>query len=293
MWWRNDHWSAYMLSHEKVSKRPSLNSLNTLLKRCVTLESWLKDCKSQKASQKYTLQNHEFSRIPPYNEICVNFDQIILLIWNWECFRHAWYFTHHSLSYTVQSNLLQYLLYFSLFLHVYVHCAVHFFQRHKLNVVVEIILSSVIQTRIALKKWVSKHAIRFRTSHSKIVAMSFFLGCTSCKKTETRVNFGGCNSAWNHHKLYVPYIFWKPRPCFFTWCYPIYVIHMKKNRLMVAFDSNKGPNLKVVKWCWKRWNGPILMHIYDKQCVFMQTNQWKGSNIQIQCFYNGTSGAPC
>ena len=22
-----------------------------------------------------------------------------------------------------------------------------------------------------------------------------------------------------------------------------------KNRLMVAFDSNKGPNLKVVKWC--------------------------------------------
>ena len=24
-----------------------------------------------------------------------------------------------------------------------------------------------------------------------------------------------------------------------------------KNRLMVAFDSNKGPNLKVVKWSWK------------------------------------------
>ena len=29
------------------------------------------------------------------------------------------------------------------------------------------------------------------------------------------------------------------------------VLHMTKNRLMVAFDSNKGPNLKVVKWCWK------------------------------------------
>ena len=26
-------------------------------------------------------------------------------------------------------------------------------------------------------------------------------------------------------------------------------IYMTKNRLMVAFDSNKGPNLKVVKWC--------------------------------------------
>ena len=24
---------------------------------------------------------------------------------------------------------------------------------------------------------------------------------------------------------------------------------MTKNRLMAAFDSNKGPNLKVVKWC--------------------------------------------
>ena len=68
---------------------------------------------------------------------------------------------------------------------------------------------------------------------------------------------------------------------------------MTKNRLMVAFDSNKGPNLKVVKWCWKGWNGPILMHIYDKQCEIIQKNQWKNSNFQIQCFYKGTSGAPC
>ena len=66
-----------------------------------------------------------------------------------------------------------------------------------------------------------------------------------------------------------------------------------KNRLMVAFDSNKGPNLKVVKWCWKGWNGPILMHIYDKQCEIIQKNQWKNSNFQIQCFYKGTSGALC
>ena len=33
------------------------------------------------------------------------------------------------------------------------------------------------------------------------------------------------------------------------------------------------------------------MHIYDKQCGIMQKNQWKGPNVQIQCFYNGTSGA--
>ena len=35
------------------------------------------------------------------------------------------------------------------------------------------------------------------------------------------------------------------------------------------------------------------MHIYDKQCGIMQKNQWKGPNFQIQCFYNGTSGALC
>ena len=28
----------------------------------------------------------------------------------------------------------------------------------------------------------------------------------------------------------------------------IYIVRTT-NRLMVAFDSNKGPNLKVVKWC--------------------------------------------
>ena len=68
---------------------------------------------------------------------------------------------------------------------------------------------------------------------------------------------------------------------------------MTQNRLMVAFDSQKGPNLKVVKWCWKRWNGPILVHIYAKQCEIIQKNQWKNSNFQIQCFYMETSGALC
>ena len=69
--------------------------------------------------------------------------------------------------------------------------------------------------------------------------------------------------------------------------------NMTQNRLMVAFDSQKGPNLKVVKWCWKGWNGPILVHIYDKQCEIIQKIQWKSSNFQFQCFYKGTSGALC
>ena len=38
----------------------------------------------------------------------------------------------------------------------------------------------------------------------------------------------------------------------------------------------------------KKWNWPILMPIYDKQCEIMQKNQWKSPNIQIECFYNGT-----
>ena len=76
-----------------------------------------------------------------------------------------------------------------------------------------------------------KNAIRFGTSHSKIVAVSFFrYGVLLVKKKLKRgPTSEGRNSAWNHQKLYVPYIFWKPRPCSFTWCYPIYVIHMQKN----------------------------------------------------------------
>ena len=63
--------------------------------------------------------------------------------------------------------------------------------------------------------------------------------------------------------------------------------------MRVATESGKGMKVKVVKLCWNKWNGPFLMHIYDKQCGIMQKNQWKGPNFQIQCFYNGTSGALC
>ena len=71
------------------------------------------------------------------------------------------------------------------------------------------------------------------------------------------------------------------------------ILDKTQNRLMVALYSKKGPNLKVVKWCWKRWNGPILLHIYDRQCEIIQKIQWKSSNFQFQCFSKGTSGALC
>ena len=66
-----------------------------------------------------------------------------------------------------------------------------------------------------------------------------------------------------------------------------------RNKMRVAIESGKGMKVKVVKLCWNKWNGPFFMHIYDKQCGIMQKNQWKGSNIQTQYFYNGTSGALC
>ena len=30
----------------------------------------------------------------------------------------------------------------------------------------------------------------------------------------------------------------------------------------------------------KKFNGPILMHIYDNKCEIVQKNQWKGPNFQ-------------
>ena len=66
-----------------------------------------------------------------------------------------------------------------------------------------------------------------------------------------------------------------------------------RNQLRVAIECHKGVKVKVVKWCWKKWNGPILMHIYAKQCEIMQKNQWKGSNGQIHCFCKGKSAPRC
>ena len=64
-------------------------------------------------------------------------------------------------------------------------------------------------------------------------------------------------------------------------------VFMTKNRLMVAFDSNDGPNLKVVKLCWKRWNGPILMHIYDKQCEIIQKKSMEQLKLPDSVFLQG------
>ena len=70
-------------------------------------------------------------------------------------------------------------------------------------------------------------------------------------------------------------------------------LHKTHNQLRVAIECRKGVKVKVVKWCWKKWNGPILMHIYAKQCEIMQKNRWKRSNGQIHCFCKGKSAPWC
>ena len=64
---------------------------------------------------------------------------------------------------------------------------------------------------------------------------------------------------------------------------------MTRSQFNHSYESGKWIKVKVAKCCWKKWNGPFLMHIYDKQCEIMQKNQWKGPNFQIQCFYNERS----
>ena len=64
-------------------------------------------------------------------------------------------------------------------------------------------------------------------------------------------------------------------------------IHRTGSRLMSWFQSRKWVKVKVVKLCFKKWNGHILMHIYHIQCEFIQKNQWKGSNGQIHRFCKG------
>ena len=60
-----------------------------------------------------------------------------------------------------------------------------------------------------------------------------------------------------------------------------------------SYESGVGAKVKVFKWYWKKWNGPILMHIYDKQCEIIQKIWWKRSNGQNHCFCNGKSAPRC
>ena len=48
---------------------------------------------------------------------------------------------------------------------------------------------------------------------------------------------------------------------------------MTASQLNPSYECGEGMKVKVVKWCLKKWNWPILMHIYDKQCEIMQKNQ--------------------
>ena len=43
--------------------------------------------------------------------------------------------------------------------------------------------------------------------------------------------------------------------------------------------------VKVIKWCWKKWNEHNLMYICHKQCEIMHKIQRKSSNGQFCCFH--------
>ena len=45
------------------------------------------------------------------------------------------------------------------------------------------------------------------------------------------------------------------------------------SQLNPSYECGEGMKVKVVKWCLKKWNWPILMHTYDKKCEIMQKNQ--------------------
>jgi len=71
--------------------------------------------------------------------------------------------------------------------------------------------------------------------------------------------------------------------------FPYLFLIMTHCELVWWEQSRNWTKVKVVKWCQKRWNWPILMYIYHIQCEILQKIQWKGSNSQLQCFYNGRS----
>ena len=76
----------------------------------------------------------------------------------------------------------------------------------------------------------------------------------------------------------------------YTRCVQIY---MTSCEILWWKQSQRWAEVKVVKWCWNKWNGHILVHIYHKQCEFIQKIRWKGSNGQLQWFNKATSGALC
>ena len=41
-----------------------------------------------------------------------------------------------------------------------------------------------------------------------------------------------------------------------------------RSQINPSYQCRKLVKLKVVKWCWKKLNGPIFMHIYDKYCIY-------------------------
>ena len=57
-----------------------------------------------------------------------------------------------------------------------------------------------------------------------------------------------------------------------------------QSQLVWSFESQNWVKVKVVTWCWKKWNKHNLMYIYHKQCEIKQKIQWNSSNGQLHWF---------
>ena len=60
--------------------------------------------------------------------------------------------------------------------------------------------------------------------------------------------------------------------------------YMTRSQFNHSYESGKWIKVKVAKCCWKKWNGPFLMHIYDKQCEIMQKNNRRAQTFRFSVF---------
>ena len=66
---------------------------------------------------------------------------------------------------------------------------------------------------------------------------------------------------------------------------------MTASQIKPLYQCRKQMKVKVVKWCWKKWNGPILMRIHAKQCEIMQKINKKAQTAKFTVFAREISSA--
>ena len=72
------------------------------------------------------------------------------------------------------------------------------------------------------------------------------------------------------------------------WTVPSVVSNLQRSmtqfRLMSWYESFRWVKVKVLKWCWKKWNKHNLMYICHKQCEIMHKIQVKPVGTKSQVF---------